>query len=279
MKKNKELAKECFDYYLTESLGLHPWWTAGEHPPDYYLQVGGIRLALQIGVLNGRPDTHEPPAFDLQHEPPHEIDRQQQLANSIAKRAKASGKKGSYWITFRLWSPAGQRAAELYTQERAMQYIEDTQGRPEPLSCWISIDGMPACRIGKFATETVGVYVARLPSLDSAQRGARLCEAIRVIREASRSTRRGFIQSAPAKLRMPAVLLLLDRWPHGGKIIYGRSMRELPLAERRDWVFVVEESKKGYFPLQEHESRWRRLAGNGETLRHLSAGRTGNTLV
>jgi len=280
MKKDKELARECFDHYLEESLHLHARWSAGEKPPDYYLEVGSHRLAVQVGVLDGWPATDGPRWFHQEWGPSGDTYTDQAVVENIQTAAVDRAMRGSYWISFGESFPDFKGVYQEQLAEEALQYIEDTQRSPAPPRHSICARGVEVCRIGKWPTKADSFQLVELPLLSYiVDRGQRVPEAFKVLKEAVSTAQRQLSQLPLGRLRMPTLLLLLDRWPHGGDSIYKACMGVLELPDRPDWIFVVEDSKKGYFPLEEHERWWMGVAGISQPPRCRSAGSAGSTPV
>jgi hypothetical protein len=284
MKKNKELAKECFDYYLKERLfkqrlRLWPMWTNGEEPPDYYLKVGSHEFAVQVDVLNGWPATEGPPFWDLQYEAAGCVGAEQEWAESIGRIATERGMRGTYSVSFLMRFAALNDASKQRAEDTAVQYIKDTQqcspAPPRP----IEVGGVRVARIGKLADRTDSAEVVRVSPLDFWVRGERVSQARTVVQTCISHARDALRARPQATTSLPTVLLLVDWWLQGGKGIYQTGIGPSPPRDVWHSIFVVEGASEGYFPLEKHESRWLQLAGNGEPLHHPSGGPTGNTFV
>jgi hypothetical protein len=259
MKNNKELARECFDHYLKEGLHLRATWTTGEQPPDYYLEVGAHRLAVQVAVLQGWLATEGRPFWELQHERAGGVRDEEERAERIASAAAQRGMRGSYGISFVMALGAFNDRIKQEVEDQALQYIEDTQEPGKPLPHSICV-GNVVCRIGKCAGRVDSVEVVRLAPLDYAKWGERVGQARTAVERALSDAQRALAERPPAGSSLPAVLLLLNKWLHGTKGIYGPRIRASALRECWHSIFVVEGSTEGYFPLEEHERKWKLLA-------------------
>jgi len=276
MKNNKELARECFDHYLEESLHLHARWSAGEQPPDYYLEVGSHEFAVQVGVLEGWPATERPPFWEVQYEAAGSMRAEQEWAERMGSIATERGMRGTYGISFLMSLVAFNDASKQVTENKALQYTQDTQQSgplpPRP----IEVDGVRVARIGKFADRADSAEVVRLSPLDHCERGQRVGEA-RTVVETGISRAQDALRARPqATTSLPTVLLLVDWWLQGGKGIYQTRIGASPLRDVWHSIFIVEETHKGYFPLEEHERWWTGVAGVSQPPHCRSGGSAGS---
>jgi hypothetical protein len=264
MKENKELAKECFNYHLKlkENLGFHHTsWITGEGPPDYYLEADAHEFAVQVSVLEGRPDTEGAPFFEKGSDPSDASPREREVVERIRSAAAACGMRGTYGMA--LSSPPGglSDATMQEIQEKALRYIENTQEASALLPGRVyDDDGVPVASIKKCAKRPHSVEVVRFPSLYYFASEERGDEAHTAIVRALSGAERALSESPAAKTSLPAVLLLLDTWLHGRKEIYRLFMSASELRKYWHSIFVVEATNKGCFPLREHERKWESLA-------------------
>jgi len=280
MEENKELARECFDDYLKEHWHLHASWSSGEEPADYYLGVGPHRLAVQVGVLEGWAATDGPPWFHEEYGPSRDTCPDQKIAARIRTAVVDREMTGAYWMCFTESFPDFKDACDEQIAGEAVQYIQDTQSSLAPLRHGICVRGVEVSRIGKWHTNVDSVQLVELPLLSHlVHRGQRLPEARRAVKKALSDTQRELREPPPPGTSLPTVLLLLDRWPHRGKATYKDCIEASALRDCWHSIFVVEETNKGYSPVDAHKSWWMRVAGISELPHYHSGGAAGSTLI
>jgi hypothetical protein len=262
MDNSKKLARRCFDHYLKETYPLlHRNWTPGEGPPDYYLEVGSHRLAVQVGVLEGRSDTDGGPFFEGDADPSDVIDRELELAKRIGSAAAMDGMRGTYGISLSSSAPGvSSDATQQEIIDKALDYIQNTQEATVPLPGRAYDGSVLVASIEKLADRADSAEVVRLRSLNHSYWGERGDEAYATVRRALFGAQRALSESPTTKTSLPVVLLLLDTWLHGYKALYQGYISVSELRGYWHSIFVVEEARKGYFPVDENQNSWMRLA-------------------
>jgi len=242
-RKDEELARDCLKSYLLDRFDLETNWENGpkNEAPDYYMQLGDTRFAVEVTTLSSR---------DLDYR--HSLEK---LAKNIEKKAQQQGiLKGHYVIWFGHKFGDFQRDRKLIREE-ALKYIETTKSLPKTKEhSIIRREGFQICEIFKTQAKGNKVFWAVILPMewtDSPEFKKRVHGILqeRIIVK----------KQALGNIDLPKILVLLHKVAYIEPEHYKGYVMELESLEVFHSIFIAYPTNS-YF-LYTQEKRWGSLLG------------------
>lgn len=150
----EEVCKAKLDAHLKEALnGFELSWLDGSEPPDYWLEVGGTKYAVEMTSIVD--------SFDIAGEKYSEPGVDAALWSLVADIDSEANQKGilfgTYIITFHLPVPNLRREKRAITK-RAIDYTKSTATDASPASETLWDSDLESCVIKKVSSEGKKVY-------------------------------------------------------------------------------------------------------------------------
>lgn len=248
MRKDEEIAKHCFKYYLLNRFGLKTHWRRGEDPPDYYMKLQGEEFSVEITSLFGDDQAY--------------VESLKRLAKRVERLAiQQEILSGHYVIGFGSKFNDFRRARRLI-EEKALEYIKKTKLRDEaPWSSIIQEREFQICHIKKTRAKGNKVLSGVSPGgkwTESPEFKEDVCNLLQ-----DRITEKKRILETKEKTEgtvLPKILLLLDRNPYSEQSNYKECVKQLQSIDLFHSIFIVRNQDEGYF-LRTQNEKWRNSFG------------------
>jgi len=243
-RKDEELAKYCFKSYLLDRFDLKTNWEDGpkNEAPDYYMQLGDTRFAVEVTTLSSR---------DLDYR--HSLKK---LAKDIEKKARQQSiLKGHYAIGF------GHRFTDFkkdrtLIREEALKYIEATKSLHKTKEhSIIRKEGFQICKIFKTQAKGNKVFWVVIPPIELID-SPEFKKRVRNILQCRVFAKKKILRN----IDLPKILLLLHKVAYIEPEHYKEYVMELESVEVFHSIFIAKYPTNSYF-LYTQEKRWGSFPG------------------
>jgi len=223
MRKDEEFCKEQFDEFLRLKERLDICWTEGAEPPDYYLNIGNKRFAVEVTNLmeevniGGQEMSHLGFRSTILR-----------FIKRVEEEARQNGiLNGAYVVNFKPHDDFGKKKSKI--KKEILDYIQETQNSPDAIRKHLLGQGRLSWYIKKDNNTKKYLTCGTFDAKWEGQAQTELCLLLeKVIKGKSRKLNR---------IKLPKILLILDRYVWLDEESWEQCYDKLSLTKKFHTVF------------------------------------------